>query len=75
VFSITAIGLALTLGFYVGEYVRSPHVGYFAWLASMVVVLVGECPAGAASGSSASSCGVRAGIRIGRSAGLSSRRR
>ena len=39
-FSLTAIGLALTLGLYLNTLVRSPHVGYFAWLASMLVVLI-----------------------------------
>jgi hypothetical protein len=41
--SLTAVGLALTLFVYVGTYVRSPHVGYVAWLASMVVVFVAAC--------------------------------
>jgi hypothetical protein len=39
-FSLAAIGLALTLGLYLNTYVRSPHVGYFAWLASMLTVLI-----------------------------------
>jgi hypothetical protein len=43
VFSVIAIGLALTLFLYINTFVRSPHVGYVAWLASMVVVLIASC--------------------------------
>ena len=42
-FSLLAVGLALTMFLYVNTYVRSPHVGYVAWLASMVVVLIASC--------------------------------
>ena len=43
VFSFAAIGLALTLFLYVNTLVRSPHAGYVAWLASMIVVLIAAC--------------------------------
>lgn len=45
VFSGIAIVLALTLFAYLDlpdTYVRAPQVGYFVWLASMVVVFVGS---------------------------------
>ncbi len=43
VFSVTAIALALTTFLYLGPDLRAPHVGYFAWLASMIVALVASC--------------------------------
>lgn len=50
--SLLACALALTTFFYVGDLIRAPHAGYFAWLASMILVLVAACarPARATSG-------------------------
>ncbi|HWO18921.1 MAG TPA: hypothetical protein VNO30_09095 [Kofleriaceae bacterium] len=41
--SLLAIVLALSLCVYVDKHVRSPHAGYFVWLASMAVVFAGAC--------------------------------
>lgn len=42
-FSFAAIVLALTARLYVGSEIRTLHVGYFVWLASMVAVLAASC--------------------------------
>ncbi len=39
-FSLVAIGLALSTFLYLGRDLKYPHVGYFAWLGSMVALLL-----------------------------------
>ncbi|HSK00208.1 MAG TPA: hypothetical protein VK932_03165 [Kofleriaceae bacterium] len=41
--SLIALGLALSTFAYLGPDLRAVHVGYFVWLASMVLVFVGSC--------------------------------
>jgi len=41
--SLVAVGLALSTLAYLGSDIHALHVGYFAWLASMVVMLVASC--------------------------------
>ena len=41
--SLLASVLALTTFFYIDDLIRAPHVGYFAWLASMILVFVAAC--------------------------------
>jgi hypothetical protein len=41
--SLAAITLALTTFAFLGNGLRAAHVGYFLWLASMVLVFVASC--------------------------------
>ena len=41
--SLLASVLALMTFFYIDDLIRAPHVGYFAWLASMILVFVAAC--------------------------------
>jgi hypothetical protein len=41
--SILAVGLALSTLVYLGDDLHGLHVGYFAWLGSMVLVFVAAC--------------------------------
>lgn len=44
--SLVALGLALSVFAYLGPDLRTVHAGYYVWLASMVVVLIGACAGG-----------------------------
>lgn len=41
--SLAAIALALTTFHFLGAHLRAVHVGYFVWLASMVLMFVASC--------------------------------